>query len=161
MNQWLSLRFAAPPTGRLRFSAPQSPTTNTTVQDATKEGALCVAANTPEGFQFGSSRQFMAEDCLFAGVYAPLNATEDSNLPIMFFIQGGGFSSNSNGNFNGTGLVEASGMNMIVVRINYRVGILGFIAGTAVNADKNGAVPNNGLNDSKATSVSCSTSDLT
>ena len=82
VNQWLSLRFAAPPTGRLRFSAPQSPTTNTTVRDATKEGALCVAANTPESFQFGSSRQFMAEDCLFAGVYAPLNATEDSNLPI-------------------------------------------------------------------------------
>ncbi len=92
----------------------------------------------------------MAEDCLFLAVYAPFNATEQSMLPIMFFIQGGGFGSNSNGNFNGTGLVESSGMNMIVVRINYRVGILGFIAGTAVNADKNGAVPNNGLNDSKS-----------
>lgn len=89
----------------------------------------------------------MAEDCLFAGVYAPANATESSMLPIMMFITGGGFNSNSNGNFNGTGLVEASGMNMIVVRANYRVGILGFIGGTLVDSDPNGAVPNNGFND--------------
>ncbi len=90
-----------------------------------------------------------AEDCLFLAVYAPRNATETSNLPIMFFITGGGFSSNSNGNFNGTSLVQNSGMNMVVVRINYRVGILGFIAGTAVDADTKGAVSNNGLNDSE------------
>lgn len=90
----------------------------------------------------------MAEDCLFLAVYAPQNATEESKLPIMFFIQGGGFSSNSNGNFNGTGLVEASGMNMMIMRINYRVGILGFIGGSLVNNDTKGAVPNNGLNDS-------------
>lgn len=66
----------------------------------------------------------------------------------MFFIQGGSFSSNSNGNFNGTGLVQASGMNMIVVRTNYQVRILGFIGGSLVDADGEGAVPNNGLNDS-------------
>lgn len=89
----------------------------------------------------------MAEDCLFAAVYAPANATEASMLPIMMFITGGGFTSNSNGNFNGTGLVEASGMNMIVVRANYRVGILGFVGGTLIDSDQNGAVPNNGLND--------------
>jgi carboxylesterase type B len=35
------------------------------------------------------------------------------------------------------------------VRINYRVGILGFIGGTAVDADQNGAISNNGFNDSK------------
>lgn len=87
----------------------------------------------------------MAEDCLFAAVYAPANATETSMLPIMMFISGGGFTSNSNGNFNGTGLVEASGMNMIVVRANYRVGMLGFLAGTMVENDRNGAVSNNGL----------------
>lgn len=91
----------------------------------------------------------MSEDCLYTAVYAPANATADSKLPIMFFIMGGGFSSNSNGNFNGTALVEASGNSMIVVRTNYRVGILGWIAGTAVANDKNGATMNNGLNDSK------------
>ena len=107
-----------------------------------------MAANKQEGLQFDNPRQRMAEDCLFAAVYAPANATETSMLPIMFFIQGGGFSSNSNGNFNGTSHVEASGMQMVVVRINYRVGILGFIGGTLVDSDTKGAVPNNGFNDS-------------
>ncbi|KAG4438236.1 hypothetical protein IFR05_006264 [Cadophora sp. M221] len=147
VNQWLSVRFAAPPTGTRRFSAPQPPLAENSTQDATKEGALCVSANNQEGLQFNSPRQRMAEDCLFLAIYAPLNATTDSKLPIMFFIQGGGFSSNSNGNFNGTGLVQASGMNMIIVRTNYRVGILGFIGGTLVDGDAKGAVPNNGLND--------------
>lgn len=89
----------------------------------------------------------MDEDCLFLAVYSPANATSTSALPIMFFIQGGGFSADSNGNYNGTGLVETSGMKMMVVRINYRVGILGFIGSTAVVNDKNGATINNGLND--------------
>ncbi|KAI1485753.1 Alpha/Beta hydrolase protein [Biscogniauxia mediterranea] len=111
-----------------RFCAPQTPLTETETQDATIEGAL---ANKLEGLQYGSPRQPMAEDCLFAVVYALTNETETSMLLIMFFIQGGGFSSNSNGNFNGTRFVEASGVDMIVVRINYRVGILGFIVITA------------------------------
>ncbi|KAG4413808.1 hypothetical protein IFR04_013033, partial [Cadophora malorum] len=147
VNQWLSIRYAAPPTGTRRFSAPQPPLAENATQDATIEGALCVSANNQEGLQFDSARQRMAEDCLFLAIYSPLNATAESKLPIMFFIQGGGFSSNSNGNFNGTGLVQASDMNMMVVRINYRVGILGFIGGTLVTSDTKGAVPNNGLND--------------
>lgn len=147
VNQWLGLRFAAPSVPPLRFAAAQPPLAETSVQDATKEGALCLSANNQEGLQFDSPRQAMAEDCLFAAVYAPANATETSMLPIMMFISGGGFTSNSNGNFNGTGLVEASGMNMIVVRANYRVGILGFVGGTLIDNDPNGAVPNNGLND--------------
>lgn len=109
---------------------------------------MCVAANMPEGFQYGQRRQPMAEDCLFLAVYAPANTTQASKLPIMFFIQGGGFTSDSNGNFNGTSLVQASGMNMVVIRINYRVGILGFITGTEI-ANNPTTSSNNGLNDSK------------
>lgn len=89
----------------------------------------------------------MAEDCLNIGIFAPANATRTSKLPVMFFIQGGGFSSNSNGNFNGSGLVEASEGTMIVVRTNYRVGILGFIGGVEVADGLGDAVANNGLRD--------------
>lgn len=106
-----------------------------------------MAANSQEGFQYGSERQYMAEDCLSLGIFAPANATRTSKLPIMYFVQGGGLKSNSNGNFNGSGLVAASGGNMIVVRTNYRVGILGFIGGTEVANGVGGAVPNNGLRD--------------
>lgn len=113
---------------------------------------MCVAANKQPGLQYEKARQFMTEDCLFMGIYAPLAAKADAKLPVMFFIQGGGLSSNSNGNFNGTLLVEKSNMGMIVVRINYRVGMLGFLSSTAVMNDKSDppAVPNNGFNDSKS-----------
>lgn len=147
VNQWLNVRFAAPCNGTNRFREAQPPLTQTAVQDAFKNGPLCLAAGEQEGFQYDSERQYMAEDCLNLGLFAPANATTSSKLPIMFFVQGGGFTSNSNGNFNGSGLVEASGGNMIVVRINYRVGILGFIGGTEVQDGLGGAVPNNGLRD--------------
>ena len=86
----------------------------------------------------------MDEDCLFLDVYAPTNATADSKLPVMVFIQGGGWSSDSNGNFNGSLLIENSGMNMIVVTLNYRVGLLGSLASKEV---VEGGSLNNGLKD--------------
>ena len=52
------------------------------------------------------------EDCLFMDIYAPTNASWGS-LPVMFFLQGGGFSILSNANYNGSGLVLASEMNMV------------------------------------------------
>lgn len=145
VQQWLSVRFAAAPIGKNRFVYPQPPTPMKEVQDATKEGVLCVSAHNQPGNQYGSPRQPMDEDCLFLGIYAPKNATATSKLPVMFYIQGGGFSADSNGNFNGTSLVEKG--DIVVVRTNYRVGILGFIASTAVLNDKNGAAINNGMND--------------
>ena len=68
----------------------------------------------------------------------------------MVFIQGGGFSSNSNGNFNGSLLIENSGMKMIVVTLNYRVGLLGSLASKEVSA---GGSLNNGLKDGQLNSI--------
>ena len=95
-----------------------------------QHGTLCLANQAGPGLQYG--KQPMDEDCLFLDVYAPTNATTDSKLPVMVFIQGGGWSSDSNGNFNGSLLVENSGMNMIVVTLNYRVGLLGSLASKEV-----------------------------
>lgn len=92
----------------------------------------------------------MDEDCLFLDVYAPTDATEHSSLPVMVFIQGGGFHSNSNGNFNGSLLIENSGMKMIVVTLNYRVGLLGSLASKEVSAS--GSL-NNGLKDGQFNSI--------
>jgi acetylcholinesterase len=51
------------------------------------------------------------------------------------FIQGGGYTSNSNANWNGAQVVERSGYNILVVNFNYRVGLWGFLAGEKVKAD--------------------------
>lgn len=66
-------------------------------------------------------------------VFAPSNATSDSKLPVMFFIQGGGFGSNSNANYNGSDLARVG--NMIIVSLNYRVGPYGFLQSKEVEGE--------------------------
>lgn len=85
-----------------------------------------------------------SEDCLSMDIYAPAESENSSNLPVFFWIQGGGFNSNSNPNYNGTGLIKASDMNIVVVTFNYRVGPYGFLAGEEIEKD---ASLNNGLRD--------------
>ena len=75
-------------------------------------------------------------------VFAP---TDGANLPVYVFIQGGGFIYNSNSNYNGSDLVAASGNNIVVITINYRVGPFGFLAAPGI--DQLGASFNNGLKD--------------
>ncbi|KAI2791527.1 hypothetical protein POX_c04388 [Penicillium oxalicum] len=142
VSQWLGIRYAAPPVNDLRFAAPQDPLPEKGVQQATKHGALCVpvASRLNESVPAGTS-----EDCLFLDIYAPTDAFKHGKkLPVYFFIQGGGFASLSNNNYNGTGLIKASDSNIVVVNFNYRVGPYGFLASEEVEAH---ASLNNGLKD--------------
>ncbi|KAI1169858.1 vacuolar triacylglycerol lipase [Nemania sp. FL0916] len=137
--QWLGIRYAAPPVGDLRFMPPVDPSCS---EDGVQlpgntHGKICLATNGDPADTTTS------EDCLFLDVYSPLNVTKYSKLPVFFFIQGGGFNSLSNGNYNGKGLVKASGYNIIVVTFNYRVGPYGFIT------DGKNITPNNGLLDQR------------
>jgi carboxylesterase type B len=74
----------------------------------------------------------VTEDCLFVNVFSPSDATTASNHPVWVYIQGGGFVTNANANYNGSGLVVQSNHSVIVVNFNYRVGPLGFLAGQEV-----------------------------
>ena len=91
------------------------------------------------GASFETSSPGQSEDCLFIDVYAPSHATETSKLPVFFWIQGGGYVSDANPNYNGTNLVTSSGGNVVVVNFNYRVGPFGFLASEKVrnNGDLN------------------------
>lgn len=102
-----------------------------------QRGLACVATDKP------SNDTTTSEDCLFLDVYAPSNATATSKLPVFFFIQGGGFNVNATPNLNGTGLIIASGNNIIVVTSNYRVGPYGFLT------DGDSLTSNNGLYDQR------------
>ena len=86
-----------------------------------------------------------SEDCLNLDIYAPGNVTADSKLPVYFYIQGGGFNA-AYPTQNGSTLVQASGGNIIVVSINYRISIYGFLASTEV---KTKGSLNNGLKDQR------------
>ncbi|KAK3112677.1 hypothetical protein LTR53_010795 [Teratosphaeriaceae sp. CCFEE 6253] len=140
VTQWLGVRYAAPPIGDLRFRAPQPPLASNATLAANAHGPICLG--TGSGPPTNSSN----EDCLFLDIYAPTNSSRFSKLPVFFFIQGGGFNTNSNPNLDGSGLVTASGNNIIVITINYRVGPYGFLAGQEVF--DNGNI-NNGLRDQR------------
>ncbi|WEW58497.1 hypothetical protein PRK78_003965 [Emydomyces testavorans] len=137
VTSWLGMRYAAPPVGKLRFAAPQDPVKENNVQVANTHRKLCLSTST-------RMNGLEAEDCLFLDVFAPSTATGDSKLPVYFFIQGGGFNMNANMKLNASGLVQASGGNLVVVGFNYRVGLYGFLAGKEIEQD--GSL-NNGLKD--------------
>lgn len=90
-NQFLGIRYAAPPLGHLRFRKPQLPLKTNGIQPAKEFGPVCfgVADGITPGF---------GEDCLFLNVWAPSDATPDSKLPVFFWIQGGGYRWNINAN---------------------------------------------------------------
>jgi carboxylesterase type B len=77
-------------------------------------------------------------------VYAPTTPVNGTKLPVFVYIQGGGYNLNANPNYNGTGLIMASDMNIVVVTFNYRVGPYGFLAGEEIQ--KGGSL-NNGIKD--------------
>ncbi|KAH8807782.1 triacylglycerol lipase [Xylogone sp. PMI_703] len=128
IDQYLGMRYAAPPLGNRRFRAPEDPIRTQTVQDANSFGPICVGT----GQTVSSS---LSEDCLFVNVFTPSNATPRSKLPVWVYIQGGGYATNSNANYNGTGVIQSSGYDLVFVNFNYRVGALGFLASEKVRRD--------------------------
>ena len=75
-----------------------------------------------------------SENCLFLNVYAPhARKKRGPLLPVMVWIHGGGLTAGSADIFDPSPLVEHG--NLIVVTINYRIGLLGFFAHPAIDAE--------------------------
>ena len=144
VNAFLGLPYAAPPVGDMRWKAPAAPAKWKGERDASKYGAHCVqnAVFADMIFQDGAD----SEDCLFLNVYAPAEATEKSKLPVMFWIHGGGFSggASSEPRHNGDFLPLKG---VVLVTINYRLGVFGFLATADLAKEANGATGNYGLLD--------------
>ncbi|KAG4025610.1 hypothetical protein MFRU_054g00390 [Monilinia fructicola] len=132
ITQYLGMRYASPPLGDLRFRTPQPPQSSSGVQNAQSFGPICLATN-------NGPTSSQSEDCLFVNVWAPSTATPTSKLPVWVFIQGGGYISNSNANFNGSTVVNTSNNGIVFVNFNYRVGAFGFLTSEKVrqNGDLN------------------------
>ena len=108
-------------------------------------GPICIGVKYDLKDELGASQ---SEDCLFANVWSPANATNSNALPVFIFIQGGGFSSNGNFDYNATDLVMAADQQLVVVNFNYRVGPYGFLASQEI-ADNKTLSLNNGLKDQR------------
>ncbi|HXG23223.1 MAG TPA: carboxylesterase family protein, partial [Chthonomonadales bacterium] len=128
INEFLGILYAAPPVGTLRWMPPQPHGHWQGVLEATQLGNAC-PQRSAEGV-VGN------EDCLFLNVYTPglkKNENKHDGLPVMVWIHGGDFVRGAGGFYDPTPLVEKG--NVIVVTINYRLGVLGFFAHLVIDAE--------------------------
>lgn len=144
-----NIRFAAPPVGNLRWAKPAPPPQQSGVQDGSY-GPICVqaplpglqltgpGADSPIGEAFNKylggipvpSFKEASEDCLFLDVYVPAKAVENPSLrlPVISWFYGGAYTFGAKDQvepvlplYDGTGLLQQSGGNVIFVVSNYRV----------------------------------------
>ncbi|WP_425839283.1 carboxylesterase/lipase family protein [Streptomyces fractus] len=131
--------FAAPPTGDLRWKPPRPATAWSGIRDATQKGSSCV--------QGSAEASTGSEDCLFLNVTTPLSAeSSPTGRPVMVYIHGGSFT-------GGSGDIDASRLstdgNVIVVSLNYRLGVFGFLGHPGLDTSESSS-GNFGLQDQQA-----------
>ena len=119
VTEFLGVRYAAPPTGNLRWTPPQPPTPWFLPMNATQFGNACPQVDSP----FPAVPT--AEDCLFLNVYVPTRNLTNlfKQFPVMIWIHGGSLSNGASNYYDPTPLVKQG--NVIVVSINYRLSFLG------------------------------------
>ena len=133
------LPYAAPPVGDLRWRPPQPAAGWPGVLDATRFAPSC--PQPPNPALTGPA----SEDCLYLNVYTP--TLSDGALPVLVWIHGGRFTLGAGRDYDGTKLA-ADGI--VVVTINCRLGVLGFLAHPALASRPGGPSGNYGLMDQQA-----------
>lgn len=115
VSTFKGIPYALPPVGKLRWRPPQSvPAWRDTLQAYTY-GNICP--------QDRASSKNSGEDCLSLNIWT-LEPQEEAKLPVMIWIHGGGFQRGSSQK-DGEALAR---LGVVVVSINYRLGIFGFMA---------------------------------
>jgi para-nitrobenzyl esterase len=130
VTAFLGVPYAAPPIRNLRWRGPQAAAAWGGVRHADKYGNVCMQnALKPGSFyqvEFYEKPEAISEDCLYLNVWTAASSAAEKR-PVMFWIHGGGYveGSGSLPSFNGENLARKG---VIVVTINYRLGVFGFLA---------------------------------
>lgn len=123
------LPFAAPPVGESRWQAPQAPVSWTGVRQAVRYSDSCVQRiveeRKPWTYEF-MAHNAVSEDCLYLNVWTS-SASSTANRPVFVWIHGGGYTEGSTAvpTYDGENLARRG---IVVVTINYRLGVFGFFA---------------------------------
>jgi len=125
------IRYAQPPTGDLRWRPPVPVSSWTGVRPAQEFGPACIQAPSPAGSIYADLPARMSEDCLFLNVWKPVQAAK---APVMVWIYGGSLRTGNSaaGIYNGAQLARKG---VIVVTLNYRLGVLGYLAHPELTAE--------------------------
>jgi para-nitrobenzyl esterase len=149
VDAYLGVPFAAPPVGPARWKAPAPAPSWTGVRAADKFGASCWQPVSSAGFGPWTHEYVVdgpvSEDCLFLNVWTP--AAAGSKRPVLVWIHGGAFTSGSGSVpiYNGAALAAEG---VVVVTVNYRLGVLGFLAHPGITEEAGADPPGNfGLQD--------------
>jgi para-nitrobenzyl esterase len=130
MYVFRGIPYAAPPVGDQRWRPPQPAKRWRGVRDATQFAGHCAQ---PESV-FG--RATTNEDCLYLNVYVPRPKTVEDLFPalrpVMVWFHGGALFLGESDEYDPTRLVE---QGVVVVTVNYRLGLLGFLAHPALTAE--------------------------
>ena len=123
--------YAAPPVGELRWKPPVAVEAWTGVREAKGFGYRCVQPPVFADMQFHDMGA--SEDCLTLNVWAPAGA-KPGTLPVMVWIYGGGYQggASSEGRQDGEFLAHKG---VVVVSMNYRLGVFGFFAHPELTAE--------------------------
>jgi para-nitrobenzyl esterase len=128
--------FAAPPVGDLRWAPPAPVAPWKGLRKADTFGASCMQHQRDEFLPW--TREFLthnqvSEDCLFLNVWTPRVASS-APLAVVVYIHGGGFTEGSGGVeiYDGEHLAQTG---LLVVTINYRLGVFGFFAHPDLTAE--------------------------
>ena len=128
--------YAAPPAGELRWRAPQRPAPWTAVRDAKSFAPPCLQASL--GWNSSEAAR-SAEDCLYIDVRTP-RLDPKAPLPVLVWIHGGG---NWGGAANWVIDSALADRGIVVVTIQYRLGIFGFLSHPSLSHESPGGVSGN------------------
>lgn len=132
--------YAEPPVGAARWTPPVATGDWTGALQATDFGPACIQANSSKSPSvYAQDIGAVSEDCLSLNVWAPENA---EGAPVMFWIHGGALVGGSSKEtlYDGARLAEEG---VVVVTINYRLGVLGYLAHPGLSAESSENISGN------------------
>src|SRR5499426_161572 len=150
--EFRGIPYAAPPVGKLRWMPPQSVGKWKEPRDATHFGNICAQVTTLGVFAGPAS---VDEDCLYLNVFTTKlgkgDTPQSGGLPVIVWIHGGGNVDGTAADYDGDKLATGgpAGVLTVIVTINYRLGLFGFLAHPALSAE-NHPFANYGIMDIQA-----------
>jgi para-nitrobenzyl esterase len=130
---WDDIPYALPPINDLRWKAPRKIELTSQIIEP-KENNFCVQNPSGLGGSNGEGSFSGTEDCLYLDIKVP-NSNNLNNLPVMFWIHGGGNTTGLKDIYDFSSMVKK--YNVIVVTINYRLGPFGWFYHPSIQNNQN------------------------